>query len=602
MMPPPSPLAGQQKLTSSLVRRVLPLARSVLAGRVGRFAIVLLFVVLGRAASIALPASTRFVVDDVILGARHAILVPLLAVVAICALIQGASQFAASVLVARAGADVVADLRKRVQDRVGRLPVAFYDATPSGVLARRILDDAGAVRNLFGAPVVESLGALLTAMFSLVFLVRISPRLTLLAFTGLVAFTMLSKKGLNGVQSMFMDTFRLTGEVTGRLVESIGGIRVVKGYHAEAHEARAFAVGADRLSVAGMRTATANALLIAVTVAAVGVVTAGTLYLAVGEIAAGRLTLGGFVTFMAFLSFLMTPMFHLSQLGTHATEGLVGLSRVQELLHARTEDENPQRIRSIGPILGHVSFDNVDFSYRPDRRVLTDISFQAPPGTSTALVGPSGAGKSTVVSLIAAFYAPTGGSIRLDDVDLATVRLDSYRTQLGVVFQDSFLFDGSIRDNVVFSRAQMCSDAEIMSAIRIARVDEFAERLPDGYDTLVGERGVKLSMGQRQRIAIARAIVADPRILILDEATSSLDSESEAAIQAGLSYLMAGRTTFVIAHRLSTIRQVDQILVLDGGRIVERGTHDALYAAGGRYYELLTRQQLGDVSAAPQLI
>ena len=393
---------------------------------------------------------------------------------------------------------------------------------------------------------------------------------------------------------MFVDTFRISAEVLGRLVESIGGIRVVKGYHAERQETRVFGVGVDRLSAAMMRTAKANGLMIAATVVAGGLLTAGTLYLALSEVLAGGLTIGGFVTFMAFLSFLMMPVFQFSQMGTQLTEGLVALSRVEELQREKPEDENPMRKCVLGTIVGHVSFDNVCFGYEPGQQVLSNISFDAKPGTATALVGPSGAGKSTIMGLVAAFYAPSAGSIRIDGVDLESIRLDSYRTQLGVVLQDSFLFDGSIRENVAFACPSGCSESDLREACRMAHVQEFVEKLPRGYDTDIGERGVKLSVGQRQRIAIARAIVADPRILILDEATSSLDSESEAAVQEGLAYLLRGRTTFVIAHRLSTIRKVDRILVLENGRVVERGSHDTLYAAGGRYHQLSVRQLFVD--------
>jgi subfamily B ATP-binding cassette protein MsbA len=313
------------------------------------------------------------------------------------------------------------------------------------------------------------------------------------------------------------------------------------------------------------------------------------MFLGARQIVAGTLTLGGFMSFTAFLAFLVAPMFQVVGIGTQLTEALAGLDRTQEVLHERPEDEEPRRTVAIGPIHGDLVFDRVTFAYDPGKPVLHDVSFVSTPGTVTALVGPSGSGKSTIISLIAAFHSPTEGRVLVDGIDLATVRLDAYRTQLGVVLQDTFLFDGTIRENIAFAR-QGAAEAEILEACRIARVDEFAAQFENRYDTIVGERGVKLSGGQRQRVSIARAILADPRILILDEATSSLDSESEAAIQEGLSYLMKGRTTFVIAHRLSTIRRAEQILVVEAGRIIERGTHESLYALAGRYYDLYTRQ------------
>jgi len=320
-----------------------------------------------------------------------------------------------------------------------------------------------------------------------------------------------------------------------------------------------------------------------------GIVGAVVMYVGTRQIFAGTLTLGGFVTFTAFLAFLVAPVFGVVGIGTQITEALAGLDRTHEVLKERPEDRDPRRTVALGPIRGEVVFENVGFAYEEGKQVLFDVGFHSQPGTVTALVGPSGSGKSTIISLIAAFHVPTTGTVSVDGMDLSTVRLDSYRTQLGVVLQDTFLFDGTIEENIAFARPGATQD-QILEACRIARVDEFAENFEKKYETIVGERGVKLSGGQRQRVSIARAILADPRILILDEATSSLDSESEALIQEGLKYLMKGRTTFVIAHRLSTIRRADQILVVEGGRIVERGTHESLYALGGRYWDLYTRQ------------
>jgi ABC-type multidrug transport system fused ATPase/permease subunit len=373
------------------------------------------------------------------------------------------------------------------------------------------------------------------------------------------------------------------------LTESLGGVRVIKGYHAEEREERVFSTGVLRLLDNVMRTLTATSVMSLSASVLTGVVGVVIMYEGAHQIVAGSLTIGGFFTYVMFLGFLIAPIMQIVSIGTQLTEALAGLERTHEILTERPEDQDPRRTAKLSEVSGLVEFENVSFSYDGKRTVLSEISFRSDPGTVTALVGSSGSGKSTTIGLVSAFYNPTHGRILVDGVDLSTVRLDSYRTRLGVVLQESFLFDGSIRENVAFSRPQ-ATEEEIMRACRIARVDEFAESFADKYDTIVGERGVKLSGGQRQRISIARAILAEPRILILDEATSSLDSESESLIQAGLSYLMEGRTTFVIAHRLSTIRRADQILVMEQGRIIERGTHQQLYALQGRYYALYTTQ------------
>ncbi len=451
------------------------------------------------------------------------------------------------------------------------------------------MTDVEGVRNLIGTGLVEFVGGMLTAVMVFCYLVVTNARMTLIVFAVIAAFVLVLQRAFKTIRPIFRERGKINAEVTGRLTESLGGVRVIKGYHAEEREASVFAVGVQRLLDNVMRSLTATSTLSFAATTVLGVV--GGLVMLIGGhgVLNHHMTVGGYFQFTALLAFMIAPVFQIVNIGTQLTEALAGLDRTIEILGERDEFSDPVRTHTQGPIHGDVVFDKVEFAYEADKPVLHGISFESTPGTMTALVGSSGSGKSTIISLICAFHKPDSGQVLIDGIDLSTVRLDDYREQLGVVLQESFLFDGSIRDNVVFSYPD-ATEEQFLNACRIARVDEFAERFPEGYDTIVGERGVKLSGGQRQRLSIARAILANPRILILDEATSSLDSESEAMIQTGLNFLMEGRTTFVIAHRLSTIRKADQILVVEGGNIVERGTHASLYALGGRYYDLYTRQ------------
>ncbi|MGA2274747.1 MAG: ABC transporter ATP-binding protein [Bryobacteraceae bacterium] len=553
------------------------------------FALGLLLTLINSVCGIVLPGSTKFLIDNVIGKHQTKLLMPLVGGVLLATLIQGVTSYSLTQLLSKEAQRLIAEMRRRVQRHIGRLPVAYYDANKTGALVSRIMTDVEGVRNLVGTGLVDFVGGIMKALFSLAALVYISPLLTGLALLFIGAFGFGLSKAFRRIRPIFRERGKINAEVTGRLTESLAGVRVVKGYHAEAEEASVFAAGVKRLLDNVLKSLTAISLMSLSATVLMGLVGATVMFLGARSIIAGTLTLGGFMSFTAFLAFLVAPMFQVVGIGTQLTEALAGLDRTQEVLHERPEDEEPRRTTAIGLIRGYLTFDRVTFAYDPGKPVLHDVSFSSAPGTVTALVGPSGSGKSTIISLIAAFHSPCEGSIQVDEIDLGTVRLDAYRTQLGVVLQDTFLFDGSIRENIAFAR-QGASEESILEACRIARVDEFAEKLEKKYDTIVGERGVKLSGGQRQRVSIARAILADPRILILDEATSSLDSESEAAIQEGLSYLMKGRTTFVIAHRLSTIRRADQILVLEDGRILERGTHESLYALGRRYYDLYTRQ------------
>jgi ABC-type multidrug transport system fused ATPase/permease subunit len=544
---------------------------------------------INRLAGLVLPASTKFLVDNVIGKRQIHLLAPLALAIVAATAIQGVTSFTLTQLLSKAAQRMIAELRKQVQAHIGRLSISFHDANKTGTLVSRIMSDVEGLRNLMGTGLVELVGSLMTACFALVVLLRISVFMTTVASVILVGFGLALNKAIGTIRPIFRARSKLNAEVSGRLTESLGGVRVVKGYHAEVREAEVFAGGVHRLLENVLKTLTATSVMSLSSTVLFGVVSALILYLGTRRIVAGTMTLGTFLTYVAFLAMLVAPVSQIVSIGTQLTEGMAGLERTSDILAETPEDLDPLRTVSIGKIEGEVAFENVDFTYTEGKQVLYDVNFRAWPGTVTALVGPSGAGKSTIIGLIAAFYAPTSGRVLVDGIDLSTVRLSSYRTQLGVVLQETFLFDGSIRENVSFSRPEASAE-EMKAACRIARVDEFAESFEQGYDTVVGERGVKLSGGQRQRISIARAILADPRILILDEATSSLDSESEALIQQGLSYLMQGRTTFVIAHRLSTIRRADQILVIEGGRILERGTHESLYAAGGRYFELYTRQ------------
>jgi subfamily B ATP-binding cassette protein MsbA len=544
---------------------------------------------INRVSGLVLPASSKYLVDDVINKKQTNLLAVIVGVVVAATILQGLTSYALTQLLSKSSQRMITELRIKVQAHIGRLPVSFYDSNKTGVLVSRIMSDVEGVRNLIGTGLIEFAGGIMTAILALFVLLRISASMTGVAAVVLLIFGVGLNRAFKTIRPIFRARPKINAEVTGRLTESLGGVRVVKGYHAEEREEQVFGAGVQRLLDNVLKTLTATSLMSLSATTLMGLISAAIMYLGTRHILAGTMTLGTFLEFTLFLGMLVAPVFQIVGIGPQITEALAGLERTREVLNERPEDDAPGRTKILDRIRGKVVFENVNFAYDAGKPVLFDINFESEPGTVTALVGPSGAGKSTVIGLIAAFYVPSSGRVLVDGIDLATVKLDSYRTQLGVVLQETFLFDGTIRENVAFSRPD-ASEEEVLAACRIARVDEFAEALEKKYDTIVGERGVKLSGGQRQRVSIARAILADPRILILDEATSSLDSESEAFIQEGLRYLMRGRTTFVIAHRLSTVRRADQILVIEAGRIVERGTHESLYAAGGRYYELYTKQ------------
>ena len=578
-----------KKPAKERLRNVAPLLWELVRPRWPILALGFLLMVINRVAGLVLPYSTRFLIDRVVMQHHVEILKPLVLGVLLATAIQGTTSFALTQLLSKAAQRLISELRMRVQAHIGRLAVQFHDSNKTGALVSRIMTDVEGVRNLLGTGLVEFIGGLMTSAIALVVLFRISVLMTGIAAGFLLVFALVLSRALGTIRPILRDRGKINAEVTGRLAESLGGVRVVKGYHAEKREEGVFGKGVHRLLDNVMRTLTATSLMSLSAAVLMGVVGSIVMYFGTLQILAGKLSVGSFFTYTLFLGFLVAPMIQIVAIGTQLTEAIAGLDRTQEILHERREDRDPRRTRTLGEIEGTVEFEHVNFSYDGVRDVLHDVSFRAQRGMVTALVGSSGSGKSTTIGLISAFHTPTSGRVLVDEIDLSTVKLESYRTQLGVVLQESFLFDGTIRENVAFSRPD-ATEEEIMDACRIARVDEFAENFQEKYDTIVGERGVKLSGGQRQRISIARAILAHPRILILDEATSSLDSESESLIQHGLSYLMQGRTTFVIAHRLSTIRRADQILVMEHGEIVERGDHAQLYALRGRYYELYTKQ------------
>ena len=576
-------------MSAKRLKAVAPVVWELMRPRRGLLALGFLLMVINRVSGLVLPYSTKYLIDGVITKHHTELLKPIVLTVLGATMVQGITSFSLTQLLSKAAQRLIAELRQKVQVHISRLPVSFYDANKTGTLVSRIMTDVEGVRNLLGTGLVEFAGGLLTSGIALVVLFRISALMTVVAFSFLLCFALVLNKAFSTIRPIFRERGKINAEVTGRLTESLGGVRVIKGYHAEEREEAVFAGGVRRLLENVMRTLTATSLMSLSASVLMGVVGAIVMYVGARQILAGSLTIGSFFTYTLFLGFLIAPIIQIVAIGTQLTEALAGLERTQEILNEKPEDQDPRRTVTLTDIQGTVAFEDVSFSYDGAREVLHDVSFLAEPGTVTALVGSSGSGKSTTIGLISAFHVPTKGKVTVDGTDLSTVRLDSYRTRLGVVLQESFLFDGSIRDNVTFSRPN-ASEEDFLKACRIARVDEFAESFADKYDTIVGERGVKLSGGQRQRISIARAILAEPRILILDEATSSLDSESEAMIQQGLSYLMQGRTTFVIAHRLSTIRRADQILVMEQGRIIERGTHAELFALQGRYFDLYTRQ------------
>ena len=545
--------------------------------------------IISRLAGLVLPASSKYLVDEIIIKERFEMLKWIALAIGLSTLVQGITSFTLSQVLGVAAQRAITEMRKRVQAKIERLPISYFDSTQSGQLISRIMNDADGIRNLVGTGLVQLVGSVMTALISVCVLLYLNWRLTLITLVVLAIFGGILAYAFKKLRPIFRERNQITAEVTGRLTESLGGIRIVKAYTAERREELSFARGAHRLfrniakSLTGVSAITAFSSLVIGAISVVMIVVGG------NAVMAGSMTLGDLFMYIFFTSLMAFPIIELTSIGTQITDAFAGLDRIREVMDKVTEDEEDASKKPLPMIDGKITFDDVFFEYDEGTPVLQGISFDAPAGTTTALVGSSGSGKSTILSLVLNFIQPTRGTVSVDGNDLQTVKLRDYRSHLGVVLQDNFLFDGSILENIRFSNPQASFD-EIKEVCRIAYCDEFIGKFENKYETIVGERGVKLSGGQRQRIAIARALLADPKILILDEATSSLDSESEALIQEGLNNLRKGRTTFVIAHRLSTIRSANNILVVEEGKIHERGTHEELLAFNGRYRQLYDKQ------------
>ena len=564
-------------------------AKQLIWARRGRLGLGLGLMVISRLAGLVLPATPKFLIDEVIGEGRGELLPVLAFAVGVATIVQAITSFLVSQVLGVAAQASITEMRRRVQEHVQRLPTSFFDSTKSGILISRIMSDAEGIRNLVGTGLVQLVGGVFTAILALGVLFWLNWKLTLVTLGVLVVFGGVMAFAFKRLRPVFRERGELNAQVTGRLAEALGGVRIVKVYTAEKREERVFTGGVHKLLRNVAKTITAINGVSAMTTVLFGGVSILMLVVGGRAILAGTMTLGDFMTYIFFTGLLVSPVVQVASIGTQLSEAFAGLDRIRELMRTVREDAGDAERAPVPAVQGEVSFDDVWFAYEEDKPVIRGVSFHAPAGSTTALVGSSGSGKSTLIGLVSAFHRPQQGQVRVDGRDLATLRLADYRSHLGVVLQENFLFDGTVAENIRYGNPRSTRE-EVVEVARIAHVDDFVDEFELGYDTVIGERGVKLSGGQRQRIAIARAILADPSILILDEATSSLDSESESLIQDALKQLREGRTTFVIAHRLSTIRQADQILVIEEGRVVERGTHPELLALGGRYRELYDKQ------------
>ncbi|MGB5497400.1 MAG: ABC transporter ATP-binding protein [Maribacter sp.] len=549
----------------------------------------LLLIVISRAASFVTPVASKYLIDDVLANNDIQMLKVLVAVVILAILVQSVTSFLLTKILSVQAQFMISELRAQVQQKVLSLPIRFFDNAKSGALVSRIMSDVEGVRNLIGTGLVQLVGGTITAIVSLILLLRISISMTLFTFIPLALFGIIALKAFKIIRPIFRNRGKINAEVKGRLTETLGGIRVIKGFNAEAQEHKVFEEGVEELFQNVKKSLTTTAFMTSSATFLIGIATTGVMGYGGYKIMQGELTIGDLLMFTVLLGTMVAPIVQMSNIGSQLTEALAGLDRTEELMNMVPEADEEKRVLLLENVKGDMSFENVSFAYEEEKEVLHKINFDVKSGSVVALVGSSGSGKSTIAGLAASFLNPQSGKITVDGKDMSKVNLNSFRQHLGVVLQDDFLFEGTIRENILFPRPN-AGDEELQQAVKAAYVDEFTDRFDEGLDTLIGERGIKLSGGQRQRIAIARAVLANPKILILDEATSNLDTESEALIQKSLAKLTEGRTTFVIAHRLSTIRKANQILVIENGRIAEQGTHDELIAKEGRYYNLFTYQ------------
>jgi ABC-type multidrug transport system fused ATPase/permease subunit len=576
----------KKKVTKNHLRYVV---KEILLPRKWLLLLGLVLIIINRLSGLVLPGSSKYLIDEVIAKSNLELFKWLLIIVAAAVTLQATTSFFLTRLLSVEAQHLISLLRAKIQKHIIKMPVNFFDNSRSGELVSRIMSDVEGVRNLVGTGLVQLFGGVLTAIVAFTLLIRISPMMTLYVMVPLIVFGLISLKAFGYIRPIFRKRREINAEVTGRLTESLNGVRVIKGFNAEDHEITTFQSGVDRLFRNVKKSLTSTSLVTSSATLLLGLATVGIMAVGGHMIIEGDLTVGDFFAFILYLGFLIAPIVQMSNIGSQITEAFAGLDRMQEVLELEKEDDDVTRVNSIQAIEGEIIFNDVSFSYEKGNEILHSINFQAKPGSVTALVGSSGSGKTTIAGLVASFLQPDSGLITVDGMDLRKIKLNDYRKHLGVVLQDDFLFEGTIRENILFPKPD-AAENELMDAAKAAHVLEFADRFDEGLETLIGERGIKLSGGQRQRIAIARALLAAPRILILDEATSNLDAESESYIQQSLSQLMHGRTTFVIAHRLSTIRKADQILVIENGNIIERGKHDDLLEKEGRYYDLYNFQ------------